>query len=99
MKSNSYCGFFINFANKTKMAIVASLIYGPLNTSEIVKIINEEQSKVSHNLRKLTHCHILNVKRVGKNRVYSVNEETVVPMLKIVEKHVGHYCKEKRCIK
>ncbi|MFC2016537.1 ArsR/SmtB family transcription factor [Chloroflexota bacterium] len=92
MKCKSYNNFFLNFANKTKLDIVMALRYGPLNVNTIAKIVNEEQSTISHNLKKLTECHILDVKKVGKERVYSLNKDTVIPMLKIVEKHVEKYC-------
>jgi len=98
MKSNSYHAFFINFANKTKMAIIAALMAGSLSATEISIKVNEEQSKVSHNLRKLSHCNIIDVKREGKSRIYSLNKETVLPMLDIVKKHVRNYCKSGRCV-
>ncbi|RLF26374.1 MAG: hypothetical protein DRN14_06970 [Thermoplasmata archaeon] len=98
MKSNSYYGFFRNFANKTKMAIITVLMDGPMNATDIAEILGEEQSKISHNLNKLAHCHVLEVRQEGKNRIYSLNKETVMPMLKIVEKHIESHCKGARCI-
>ena len=82
----------MNFANKTKFDIIMALINRPLNVKEIIKRVNEEQSTVSHNLKKLTDCHILEVKKVGKERIYSLNKDTVIPMLKIVGKHVEKHC-------
>ncbi len=92
MKHNSYNNFFTNFANKTKLSIILILEKGPLSVNEITKKVKEEQSKVSHNLRKLLQCHILNAKQKGKQRIYSLNSETVVPILKIVKKHVKKNC-------
>jgi DNA-binding transcriptional ArsR family regulator len=82
----------MNFANKTKLDIVFSLVNRPLSVSEIAGIINEEQSKVSHNLKRLSACNILTVEQKGKQRIYSLNKETVLPMLDLVEKHVRNYC-------
>lgn len=98
MNPSSYNAFFMNFANKTKMAIIVTLMRGSLSATEISSRINEEQSKVSHNLRKLSHCNIIDVERKGKNRIYSLNKETVLPMLDIVEKHVRNHCKSGRCV-
>jgi len=56
--------------------------------------INEEQSKVSHNLKKLTDCNFLDVKQEGKKRIYSLNKETIIPLLNLVKKHVQKYCCE-----
>ncbi|MBT4824265.1 winged helix-turn-helix transcriptional regulator [Candidatus Woesearchaeota archaeon] len=92
MAASSYKDFFVNFANKTKMDIVAVLRKKPLCVNEIVEAIGEEQSKVSHSLKKLTKCKILEVKQEGKKRVYSLNHKTVLPILQIVEKHVHTYC-------
>lgn len=92
MKCPSYNNFFINFANKTKLNIILSLRNGPLNVTAIAKKVGEEESKVSHNLKKLNKCHVLDVKQKGRQRIYSLNKETVIPLLKIVEKHVKKNC-------
>ena len=60
--------------------------------------MGEEQSKISHNLAKLAMCSVLIVKQQGKKRIYSLNKDTVIPMLKLVEKHVEKYC-DMRCKK
>ena len=93
MKCHSYNLFFEVFSNETRMKIIEALTLGKKSVSEICKIINEEQSKVSHNLKKLMECNFLDVKRKGKERIYSLNKETIVPILRLVEKHVHRYCK------
>ena len=82
----------MNFANKAKLNIILSLEKGPLSVSQITKKIGQEQSAVSHNLKKLAYCHILNVKQQGKERIYSLNKETVIPIIKIVKEHVKKNC-------
>jgi len=82
----------MNFANKTKLNIILALENKPLSVNEITEKIKGEQSRISHNLRKLLQCHILDVKQKGKQRFYSLNSETVVPILKIVKKHVKKNC-------
>ena len=99
MKCKSYKTFFVNFANNTKLDIIMSLRNGSLNVNAIAKKVNEEQSTVSHNLRKLTDCHILNAKKEGKERVYSLNKNTVIPILKLFEKHVIKNCPGSCCKK
>ena len=93
MKCPSYNLFFEIISNKTRMKIIEALALGEKSVSEICKLINEEQSKVSHNLKKLTECHFLDVKRKGKKRIYSLNKDTVSPILRLVEEHVRKYCK------
>jgi DNA-binding transcriptional ArsR family regulator len=92
MNKNSYDNFFMNFATKSKFDIIMALRDGPLSVTEITKKVGDEQSAVSHNLLKMAHCHILNVRKDGKQRIYSLNEETVVPLLKLVESHVKRCC-------
>jgi len=82
----------MNFANKTKLSIIKSLIDGKLSVTEISAKIGEEQSKVSHSLKQLASCHILDVEQKGKKRIYSLNKDTVIPILKLVEKHVRNHC-------
>ena len=97
MKMKSYNNFFMNFASGSKFDIIMSLKEGPLSASEITKMVGGEQSAVSHNLIKLSGCHVLDVKKVGKQRIYSLNMETVIPILETVEKHVRKYCMRKCC--
>ena len=98
MKCPSYELFFETFSNKTRMRIIEALSLGPKSVNEICKITGEEQSKVSHNLKKLTECNFLEVKRQGKKRIYELNKDTIIPILQLVNKHVHKYCK-KECHK
>lgn len=94
MNCPSYELFFETFSNKTRMKIIEALSLGPKSVTQICKITGEEQSKVSHNLKKLIQCHFLDVSRKGKKRIYSLNKDTIIPVLGLVEKHVSKYCKE-----
>lgn len=95
MKSSSYNHFFANFANKTRLGIILSLQNEPLSVNEIAKKLDEEQSNVSHHLKNLANCSILNVKQNGKKRIYSINKTTVFPMLRLVQAHVDQNCQPK----
>ncbi|MFH1682717.1 MAG: metalloregulator ArsR/SmtB family transcription factor [Candidatus Woesearchaeota archaeon] len=92
MRCKSFDSFFINFANKTRLSIILLLREKPLSVTEITAGLKEEQSKISHNLRKLTQCNILSVEQKGKQRIYSLNKQTVLPMLDLVENHVKNHC-------
>ena len=92
MKCNSYYLFFDTISNKTRMAIIDSLMGGAKSVSQICEDIHEEQSKVSHNLKKLMECNFLEVSRDGKRRVYSLNKETIIPIFRLVDKHVSKFC-------
>lgn len=92
MKCSSYNLFFDTFSNKTRMKIVEALMSGSKSVTQICKFIGEEQSKVSHSLKKLMECNFLDVERKGKKKVYSLNMDTIVPILKMVHRHVHKYC-------
>jgi len=95
MKCHSYNTFFETIANKTRLNIVEALLKKPMSVTEICNSLNEEQSKISHNLKCLADCHFLDVKKQGKKRIYSLNKDTIVPLMKLVSKHVAkHCCKE-----
>ena len=92
MKCPSYNIFFETISNKTRFKIIEALTTGEKSVNEICEAIKEEQSKVSHNLKCLTDCHFIDVRKEGKKRIYSLNKDTMAPLMKIVKKHVEKYC-------
>ena len=91
MKSYSNL-FFETLSTKLRWKILEILREKSRTVSEICKIVKEDQSKVSHNLKKLKDCHFINVEKKGKERVYSLNENTILPLLNLVDKHMKRYC-------
>ena len=92
MKCHSYTTFFETIGNKTRLKILEILQVRPMSVTEICQTLSEEQSKISHNLKCLTECHFLDVKQKGKQRIYSLNKDTILPVMKLVDKHVQKYC-------
>ena len=92
MKERSYYNFFVCFANKSKFGIILLLKEKPMCVGEISEKTGNEQSAVSHNLKKLAECHIVDVKQNGKERIYSINKETVGKIMNIAEAHVKKNC-------
>lgn len=98
MKPNSdnpYHIFFTNLANPLKISIIISLTEKEKNVTELSKKLNIEQSKISHALSSLKGCNIVQAKQKGKQRVYFLNKKTIIPMLKLIDKHTSFYCKSK----
>jgi DNA-binding transcriptional ArsR family regulator len=85
-------GFFSTLANPTRLAIIELLYERPMSVSEMVETIGEEQSMISHNLRPLVRCHFVTRERKGKNNVYSLNHDTMDPVIKAVESHAQDFC-------
>ncbi len=95
VKMNKYYIFFGNLANPLKIGIITLLKERDMSVSEIVGELGVEQSKLSHALKSLRDCNIVNAKRDGKKRIYSLNKTTILPMLEIIDKHEKDFCKGK----
>ncbi|MCK9595964.1 metalloregulator ArsR/SmtB family transcription factor [Candidatus Pacearchaeota archaeon] len=97
MNHHSYNIFFTNLANPLKIGIILCLRHKDRNVSEIVKELRVEQSKISHALTSLKNCKIVDVKQKGKERVYSLNKETILPMFELIDRHSTIHCNNKCC--
>jgi len=95
----TYAIFFRNLANPLKLKIISILAEKPMNVNDITRELNAEQSKVSHALALLRCCSIVTAKKVGKERIYSLNKETILPMLKLIDKHENKYCDKCKALK
>ena len=81
------------FSNKTRFGIIKLLRKGPRNVSEICKELGFEQSRVSHNLKCLESCGFVNTEWRGKNKVYCLDKEYIIPILNNIDSHIKHYNK------
>jgi DNA-binding transcriptional ArsR family regulator len=85
-------GFFSTLSNPTRLAIIEALVEQPMYVNQIAAELGQEQSMISHNLKHLVNCHFVYVRREGKQRVYTVNHETVDPLMRVVENHHTKFC-------
>ena len=92
MRCKAYHLFFQNLANPLKTKIVEALEKKPLSVSELMDEKETEQSKLSHALMNLRKCHIVDAKKIGKQRIYSLNKKTIIPILNILDKHRTKFC-------
>jgi len=93
MKHSTYHIFFTNLANPLRISIIQNLREKEKNVTALSKDLKVEQSKISHALSSLRCCNIVKVKQKGKQRVYYLNKDTIVPMLKLIDKHAKTFCK------
>ena len=94
MNNNStYHIFFTNLANPLKIKIITELKKGDKSVTHLAKNIKTEQSKISHALALLKRCNIVEMKQKGKERVYSLNKSTIVPILQIIRHHSIKNCR------
>lgn len=90
----TYHNFFSKLANPLKIEILCLLKEKDYSVNEISSKLDINQSKLSHALASLKVCSIVYAKRKGKNIIYSLNKETILPILNIIDKHERIYCKE-----
>jgi DNA-binding transcriptional ArsR family regulator len=90
---NESCNvFFTTLSNPTRLAILELLRQGPMSVAEITSCLSQEQSMISHNLKPLVRCGFVFVKRRWKERIYSLNLETMEPLFKFVADHFNRHC-------
>ncbi|MBT4376906.1 winged helix-turn-helix transcriptional regulator [archaeon] len=92
MKCNAYHIFFRNLANPLKIEIITALREKPMSVNELVEKLKIEQSKLSHALANLRFCNLVTTKQKGKQRIYSLNKKTIIPILNIIDKHRVNFC-------
>ena len=91
--------FFSTLSNPTRLAIIELLRKGPRNVTEISNALQQDQTMISHNLRPLTRCRFVFVERKWKERVYSINRETMEALFDMIQNHAKKYCPRKgRCL-
>lgn len=97
MLSTAHHQFLKTLGHPGRMELMLLLLQDPMNVTELVKKSGLEQSAVSHHLRRLKLCNFVQAQAHGKERVYSVNEETVGPLFRLMDKHVKKYCSHLCC--
>lgn len=92
-QDKTYKVFFRTLANMHRLKIINLLREGDKTVTEICKALSFNQTTVSHNLSRLKLCQFVFVKKNGKERIYSLNKETIRPLMDIIDKHTNNYCK------
>lgn len=91
MKSKCHI-FFETLGTSLKLEILYELKKKPLIVNDLSKKLNQERSKISHALKSLNVCKFVSVKKDGRNRIYSINKETILPLLNLAEVHMKKFC-------
>lgn len=97
LNASTYHIFFRNLANPLKIKIILELKKKEMNVSDLTHELGVEQSKVSHALMLLKKCNIVKVNKKGKERIYFLNKNTIVPMFQLIDEHSKSFCKCKEC--
>ncbi len=83
--------FFKALAAPARMSIIGLLQESPKNVSQIADELRFDQTLVSHHLRCLSFCGFVTHERNGKSKTFSLNKETISPLLKLVDRHLEKF--------
>lgn len=97
MLKKPYKLFFRTLANGQRLEIINSLRKSPKNVTQICKELGFNQTTVSHNLRRLKACSFVFNKKNGKERIYSLNKETIKPLMELIDRHTDKFCRHLCC--
>ena len=78
--------FFETLGTELKIDLLFQLKEKPSSVNDLSENLDQERSKVSHALISLLECNFIGVTEVGKKRIYSLNKDTILPLLGLVEK-------------
>lgn len=94
-----YEKFFKTISNETRFEIVRILLKGPMSVNDISKSLKFEQSRVSHNLKRLECFGFITCECKGKQRIYSIDKMShIVEIMKGIDKYITKYNKRlKEC--
>ena len=95
--ASTYHIFFRNLANPLKIKIISALKEKESSVNELTNKLKVEQSKISHALALLKRCNIVNSNKEGKQRIYSLNKKTILPLLKMIDEHSKSFCRCREC--
>lgn len=76
------------FGDSTRMKIIAALLEGELNVSEIAAITNSTPSAISHQLRVLKQAKLVKGRKDGKAVYYSLDDDHVRKIYQIGKQHI-----------
>ncbi len=88
----AYKIFFGTLVSESRLKIINLLRSGKKNVSEIASHLKMEQTQISHDLARLKQCGFVRSETDGKFRYYKLNDETIGPLMSMIEKHMSKYC-------
>lgn len=89
---DAYRIFFGTLVSESRLKILNMLRKGEKNVTELADELDMEQTALSHDLKRLKHCGFVTVRPEGKYRYYTLNEETIRPILETIEEHMSKHC-------
>lgn len=89
----TYDTFFAALSGNHRLAVIQHLLAnGPQNVTEVASSTGIEQSLVSRSLGQLLSCGFVHIEVRGKHHYYSLNENTIVPLFTLIDRHIARFC-------
>ncbi|MBT3642974.1 helix-turn-helix transcriptional regulator [archaeon] len=88
----AYKIFFGTLVSESRLKIINLLRKKNLSVGQISEELGLEQTATSHDLARLKQCGFVSVETVGKYRNYSLNKETIEPLMKLIDVHMAANC-------
>jgi ArsR family transcriptional regulator len=92
----SYVLLFKVLSNEVRLKLIDALEEGDKSVGELCECIEEDQTRVSHELKCLVVCGLANYRRDGKRIIYSLNRRSVLPILKAAANHAEKFADRMR---
>ncbi len=89
---------FSVLGNDLRAGILEKLKHGSMSVSQLSAKLGVERSNVSHSLSLLRCCGFVDVKKIGRERLYSLSSCIVSDMkvtgniFELMEYHISHHC-------
>ncbi len=97
--NEAYYLFFSALASRTRLALIDVLKAGPKTVFEASAALKQKEEITIQNLEQLEHCFLVRSTGIGKEKRYSLNNEIVDPLSRVLVFHVNKYCPGlKECI-
>jgi DNA-binding transcriptional ArsR family regulator len=81
--------FFKIISDSTRLSILYLLKENKRNVSEIVEVLDMEQSAISHQLRILKDSRLVRSHREGKSMIYQLDDDHIFDILNQVRIHIN----------
>lgn len=88
----AYKIFFGTLVSESRLRILNALKNGKKNVSELIEELRMDQTLISHDLARLKKCGFVKAEKDGKFRYYALNDETIRPLMALIEKHMSGHC-------
>lgn len=92
LKFKAYKMFLQTLAADARLKIIQVLEKKSLCANEIVTKTGYEQTLISHHLKVLEHHGMVFVEKRGKFKYYTLNQQTIQPLLGLIDAHTKQYC-------